>query len=213
MKFTHRSMFALAAIAMLSATPAMADAPAATPAKEAQLSEFAPFGVTQNSDLETLGCTVFEDDLYDCKGLPEKNAMFGAYTVETRSGPRDGICNVTAYSQVFRGDRTGWQVTKAYEKLAVLLGRKYGPATSEKNSNAAGNSVGYQSADQFAAAVKAGVKQFSKEWTNSPAVLPHGTSITMKMVATSDEKTFVELNYFFGGPGCSTEEDQALRGL
>lgn len=197
MKFT-RFAFVFAVLSMMSVSAIAEAAPVAT--------ELAPFGVTQSADIEALGCKVFQDDLYDCNAFPEKNSAFSTYTVETRSGPRDGICNVTAYSQVFRGDYNAFQVMRAYDRLNVLLERKYGVANKSVDGQFEGNF------DQATSAIMLGTKSFSKVWDNK-ANLPHGTSIKMKVTATSAEKTFVELNYFLGGPGCSTEEDQALKGL
>jgi hypothetical protein len=197
MKFT-RFAFVFAALSIMSVSAMAETAPAAT--------ELAPFGVTQYSNLDALGCKVFQDDLYDCKAFPEKNSEFSTYTVETRSGPRDGICNVTAFTQAYRGDYRAVHVMRTYDRLNVLLERKYGVANKSVDGQFEGN------LDLAALEIMLGTKAFSKVWNNNPK-LPHGTSIKMKVTAISDEKTFVELTYFLGGPGCSTEEDQALKGL
>lgn len=203
--------FAFAAFA-LSGSVFAADHPALTPAAEIQLSEFTPFGVANDSNLDALGCKLFKDELFECKGFPDKNSIFRNYTVETRSGPFGGICNVTAYTQVFRGDRTGYQVTKAYDNIVHLLVRKYGQPSDVVANNGA-DVIGFKTPDQFASAVAAGVKNFSTKWENVTGKLPAGTSVELTIVSVSDEKTFAELNYFFGGPGCLNAEDAALKGL
>lgn len=208
--FAFASMFFAASAAFATQVPATSELP--NPVKPVAIVDFAPFGVTQDSDLAMIGCEVYQEDLYDCKGFPEKNAMFTHYTVETRSGPKDGICHVTAYTQVFRGDRTGYHVINAYNTLGSLLERKYGQPT-KVIQGATREYVGFDRPEHFAAAVSAGVQAYSLEWSNKAGKLPEGTSVKMTMVALSEEKTFVELNYFFGGPDCVEGIDEALRGL
>ncbi|MNT19336.1 hypothetical protein D3C72_1545930 [compost metagenome] len=214
MKYAYKFAIAAFAIAM-SASTGFATTPSVDPVplvKEVQSYEFMPFGVTQNTNLEMIGCKAFGEDIFDCSNLPEKNDFFKAYTVETRNNYQSGICNVRAYSTMFRGDHTGYQVRKAYDQLTQLMVRKYGAPTGEQFEHGE-NGSGYKSADQFSAALAAGVKNYAKEWKNIPGKLPSGVSIKMTMMATNEDKTFVELSYFLGGPGCANDEERVLRGL
>ncbi len=219
MKFKTIAAFISFSAAIISfSTTMVAVATAAEPAapiesvREVRASEFTPFGVTQNANLELLGCKSFDDDIFDCTNLPERNDFFSVYTVETRTSHRSGICAVRAYTSVYRGDHTGYQVKKSFDQLTYLMIKKYGVPTVDI-ADLGSQNTSYKSADLFAASLAAGAKEFVKEWKNIPGKLPNDTSIKMTMRAANEEKTYVELSYFFGGPGCGNDEDRALRGL